>query len=440
MRKLLLATTALAGVALIGTDAQAKPVDSNPIEVTVGGYVDFRAGNFNEDTGNLVDINGPAGSLSDVKRRHNDFLTEWKVNVDAAGKSGSVEYGGRVSFWNGSQFSDGGNGGAGDVRQDQAYVYLSSNYGKVILGDEHGASDLFVYAPTIGANQVDGVYTNFTDPTTLWVAMPTFVDNTEDSTKVTYYTPQLGNESHKVQLGASFAPNYADEGTNVIKYRNAIVGIEDETDYSSASLLNGLTGRNGSANAPYKNLFEFGAQYTGNWNPVNVVLSFNLLTADGESLSDQLFASNSNTVTPYRDFTLWGLGGQVMYGGFTVGGSYVDAGSYNTFSTQGRDQTMWTAGVTYGWNALEVGFSYLNGEGYNNAFQVAGATTTSTDFNYVKSYTAYGFGAAYTWFPGMSTNVDAVIFNQERGDFQTGTTPFVDNDGNVITVTQKLAF
>lgn len=414
MRKLLLATTALAGVAMFAAGAQAA--EQSPLNVAVGGYVDFRAGQFSQDGND----NLPAGATS---QRHHDFETEWKVNVDVTGKAmQGVDYGARVSLWNGSQYNDAGNGGTNNVRSDQAYVYLSGQYGQVTFGDHHGGSDVFVYAPTVGANQVDGIYTDFLDPTTVAVFMPTYIDNTEDNTKVTYVTPQVGNENHKVQLGVTYTPDWAEEGQNVIKYRN------------TSGVL-----QNYSAAGHYKNIFEIGGQYQGNFNPVNVVLSFNVVTGDGE---DKAPTTISTVTGPMRDFTAYMFGGQVGYAGFTIGGSYADVGNFATVTGQNDDQSVWTAGIKYEWDKLGVAFSYLGGEGYYNSFARQGSTALNTinDVNYVESFNAYGFGATYNWFPGLSTSLDTVFFTQERADRAAVGDAFDDNDGHVVVLSQKLTF
>ena len=48
MRKILLATTALVGFAVAGAAQAAAPASTSPINVTVGGSVDFLAGAFHE--------------------------------------------------------------------------------------------------------------------------------------------------------------------------------------------------------------------------------------------------------------------------------------------------------------------------------------------------------------------------------------------------------
>lgn len=405
MRNLLLATTALVGIAALAPAAQAQTKDS-PLNVNIGGYVDFRAGAFTESD----DILGaPAASATAAERRNHDFLTEFKLNVDVDGKAArGIEYGGRVSLWNAATAS--GKAGSTEVQTADAYVFLSGAYGKVVLGDHNGASDLFVYAPTVGLGQVDGQYTNFTDPTTLAPAMPAYIENgTDYSTKATYMTPQVGNDKHKVQLGVSYAPNVLDAGMNAVKYSTA----------GAASL------------ASYRNFVEGAVQYQGSFSPVNVVLSGQVISANAE---------NSNfTNAAYQDFVSWGLGGQVAYAGFTVGGSYVDAGSFGAATNtatgveQDKDQYTWSAGLKYEASKWAAAFSYLNGKGYFNGFSGAAAPTSSNSA-YASDFNAYGVGGTYTWFPGMATQLDYVHFDQERSDVTS------KNAGNVVVLSQKLTF
>ena len=54
--------------------------------------------------------------------------------------------------------------------------------------------------------------------------------------------------------------------------------------------------------------------------------------------------------------------------------------------------------------------------------------------NYVSQFNAYGAGATYTWFPGLTSAVDAVMFTQDV-DGQFG-----HNDGYVLMLSQKLTF
>ena len=194
MLKVLLSLTALVGVAIAGA-AYAGPGPVSPITLNVGGYNDFAAGIFHESQGVF---GGTA------KTNNHDFEDEFKINFDAMGKaSNGMEYGANISLWNGPEVGNSWTGGANTVELNSAYVWMSGMFGKLLLGDEHGASDLFVYAPTVGEGQIDGRYMDFVSPFKLARFQASGVDNTEHSTKVTYYTPKVGNEENKLQFGIS---------------------------------------------------------------------------------------------------------------------------------------------------------------------------------------------------------------------------------------------
>ncbi|HAX91754.1 MAG TPA: hypothetical protein DCY07_06060 [Rhodospirillaceae bacterium] len=372
MRKLLLATSAL--VAFAGAAQAAE----SPIQVTLGGSVDFRAAMFQESEKLMAGVN--------TGRRGSDFNTGYELTVAAEGKAANgITYGASVNLDNDQARAADGQ----SVVMDNAYVWVAGTFGKVQMGDEHGASLLFVYAPTVGENQIDGYYTNFVDSTTLARFQPTYVSMTEDTTKVTYFTPKVGNANHKVQLGVSYVPN-AEQGTTV-------------------SLYDDVKG--------YKNQTEVAAQYTGKFDALSVTVSPMMTTGQGEG--------DKNTVAS-RDYTTWGLGAQVAYAGFTVGGSYVDAGHMNTTTAQTDDQDVWTAGVRYGFDKVTVAANYMNGQGYYNTLVGADA--------YVEDFDAIGLGATYTWFPGLATAADAVFFDQDRA----GTTS--SNKGHVLMLSQKMSF
>ena len=387
MRKVLLATTALVGVAFAGG---AQAAATSPISLNVGGYTDFVAGQFHE-----------AQSTGSTTRANHDFETEFKLSFDALGKAANgVEYGANVSLWNGSEVGNLWVGGGTTAAVNSAYVWLSGAFGKILFGDEHGASDLFVYAPTVGEGQVDGRWRDFVDAHTLAYLPASGVDNTEHSTKITYYTPKVGNESNKVQLGVSYAPNLYDYGQNVDSY----------------------VGTNG--NSPYKDVIEADLQYTGKVSSVDVTASAQLVTGTaGTNAATVLTAANAS------NFTAWGLGAQAAYNGFTVGASYADNGHYNASAGQNKDQDVWTVGGKYEFDKVAVGVSYLTGEGYANYLTNSAGTKTSS---YVDSFDAYSAGATYTWFPGLTSNVDGVFFDQSA--------TVGSNQGYVLLLSQKLTF
>ena len=408
MRKVLLATTALVGVAIAGAAHAAAP--TSPITLTVGGYTDFVAGFYHEAQGAT-----PAG---DGKATSRDFETEYKLNFDAIGKAANgIEYGANISLWNGPEVGNIWQGGGSTVELNSAYVWLSGAFGKVMMGDEHGATDLFVYAPTVGEGQVDGRYQDFVDPTVLARFMPSGIDNTEHSTKITYYTPKVGNDMNKVQVGVSYTPNMYDYGQQVSKYETSGTGAVNSTL------------------SPYQDVVEGGVEYWGNFHPVSLALSANITTgaagANGAGVP-AIYANTPGFSSSFQDYTTAGVGGQLTFAGFTAGASYVDEGRYGTTHGQNKAQDVTTLGGKYEFDKVGVAASWLTGEGYDNLLAGAGGRLNST--NYVSRFNAEGLGATYTWFPGLTSNADGVLFQQSDDSV-------VDhNDGYVLLVSQRLAF
>jgi hypothetical protein len=305
----------------------------------------------------------------------------------------------------------------------------------LLLGDAHGATDLFVYAPTVGEGQVDGRYMDFVSPLTLIRFYASGIDNTEHSTNVTYYTPKVGNDNHKVQLGLTYEPNMYDYGSNVIKI-----------DIPNATFGNDRTV------SPYQDVIKGAVAYTGNFNPVNFALSAQVITgsSSGGLLSGTTLGFNAPAAVAgtahggrAQDFTAWGLGTQVGFGGFTVGGSWTDMGRYMTTHGQNKTQESMSLGGKYEFDKVGVAASWLNGSGYNNMFAsvanggAGGAITPAsavTEINYVSSFNAYGAGATYTWFPGLTSAIDGVWFNQDVRDQRD------HNEGYVLLLSQKMTF
>jgi outer membrane protein OmpU len=426
MRKILLATTALIGVAFAGAAHAAAP--ASPISLNVGGYNDFIAGLDNGGT--AIAAGGKA-----VKR---NFEDEFKIAFDALGKaSNGVEYGANVSLWNGAEVTNtgvsGGDndvtntpwaGGHNTVQLNSAYVWLSGAFGKAMFGDEHGASDLFVYAPTVGEGQIDGRYMDFVSSATTaaFAIRPSGFDNTEHSTKITYYTPKVGSDTNKVQLGVSYAPSLYNYGQNL-------------TATSSANVI-----------SPYQDIVEGVAQYTGSFKPVNVTASAQWIHGgNGHAALNTTAMGGANNVlgttvnTPggvAKSFNAWGLGTQVAFNGFTLGGAYNSLGDYNTVETQNRAQNSFNLGGKYEFDKVGVALSYIHGKGYDNL--IAGGTAAGSATNYVSRYNAAGAGATYTWFPGLTSNIDGVLFGQEIANPATAGNGTVG--GYTLLVSQRLAF
>ncbi len=371
MRKILLATTALVGFAMAGA-AQAATA---PIDVTVGGSVNFVAGAFHESK---------AAGATDSSS--GDFETIYSLAFGVKGKTCcGIEYGGDLVLDNDIDAEDNFIGSSNNVAVSKAAIFMSGRYGKLQLGDARGATDI-----TVGAPNISGVrYLDFLSVTSFAKGFVVGIDGKDHSTNVTYYTPQMGNDLGKLQAAVTYTPNFNDYGSDVILARTSL-------------------------NA-YKNLIKGALAYTGNIQSVAVKASASII--NGASDSD----------ASVRDFTAWGFGAQAGYKGVTLGANYVEKGHYSMIAGETKDQQMYGAGVKYEFDKYAVGFNYMGGDGYSRALTGTGTA------DYVKTFNTYGFGGTYTWAPGLTTNVNGVLFNQET---DAGT----DNDGYVLLVSQKLAF
>ncbi len=395
MRKILLATTALVGFAVAGA-AQAA---TSPLNVTIGGSVDAVAGQFHESK---------ASAPTSLRSSH-DFETLYALNFGVTGKASGFEYGGNLTLDNAPDISDGFSGSNGGISVTTADIFLSGAFGKVQLGDARGATDLALSTPTVGEGQVTGRYIDFLDTASFAKNLVVGVDGTDHSTNITYFTPKVGNDTNKVQAAVSFVPQFYNYGSSVVKYQGN----------NANNSTNGLS--------PYKDVLKGAVAYTGTFKPVTIGASAHIITgsADTTVTNNQAWIANA-LAGKVRDFTAWGLDAQAAAEGFTLGVNYVDQGHYNTVGAQNKDQQQFGAGLKYEFSKVAVGVSYLGGEGYSNTLSVSGG-------NYVKEFNSYGAGGAYTWAPGLTTNLDGVLFDQK-------TEGNVKNDGYVLLVSQKLAF
>jgi hypothetical protein len=401
------------------------------MEVTVGGYNDFRAGFFDHAYGNAA-----TAGMAGVRERHEDFQNEFQLEIEAKDKTSSgIEYGAVASLWNGANDTVGTDPGRDGVRLHQAYGFVNGSWGQVRAGDEHGASDFHVAAPMtydFGA-QVDGNYTEFLSQAEIFAVRPLFLNDDENSTKITYITPKLGMNGHSVQMGVSYLPNLSDAGQTVVltdPVSGAVPLVGGDPSSTGAAP--------GNARSRYQDVVEVGGRYEGAWmDKLNVLAGFAVHTGEGTN-NFTTWDTGGSITNGAQDFFAWDIGAQVSYAGFTVGGSYADAGRYNTDrgGVQNRDQTVWTAGATYKFDRASIGGSYLNGEGYSPNFAAAAVGPANNSF-YVQDYEAWGIGAGYSLFDGMVTSVDAVWYDQDRPAAGAGSG---DVDGYVVILSNRVAF
>lgn len=276
------------------TAAQAQ------LELTLGGSYNFEAGITQED--NVVGIDN----------RPSKFLNETEINADISGSTEyGLDYGAHITLLADLTEDAAGRG----TNAAETYLYLSGNFGRVVLGDAVGPEETFrkdgsTFAYGTGGINGDWYY---------FAAWPTgqefnvrpglrLAHGTQDqygiysnASKVQYYTPSFAG----FQLGVAYTPDVGDRG----------------------QLFSGRF--NGDA----EQVFSFGALYERDIRDFNIALS--LLGETGDAESDSI-----NNVSD------WGLGGTISYKGFNFGGGYYDW--KDSFSVGNDvDAYSWNLGVGY---------------------------------------------------------------------------------------------
>jgi predicted porin len=346
MKKLLLASTALAAVALAPGEgwAQAAPPAGPPIKLGLGGYFQFY-GVFGEQSDNP----GHPGAS-----RHNfDFKRE-----------GEIWFLGQAKLDNGLMVGV-------DVQLeaescgdqiDESYIWFQGGWGRITLGSENSAAYLLsVGAPTVDAN-FDGQDPNYRlfsgvlgDPragggtavggSSIFGPAPaaggsfkgidaSVVDLTGDSEKITYLSPRIFG----FRAGVSYTPENAEDGTVAGQKGGSFAGMP----------FNNSIGQ-------YSHVFALGANYEGAVGPASLLAGVSYENGDREA--DGLDTSGGRLFKQRR---------QAFSGGFDVGFAGVHFGALyyhddNGFRTAG-DQTSWAVGLTYTMGPLTVGANYYDGQ------------------------------------------------------------------------------
>lgn len=344
MKKLLLSTVAISGLALAAAPAQAEGV-----KLDISGYFKGYAAYTDQD------------EATNTETRSVDFFRDTELHFT-----------GETTLDNGLTVGvaveldvDGADNNAAI---DESYAYLSSNWGRVNMGEEDGAGYLLQVAAPSADSNVDGVRTyiqnvNFTAMPNATIASGTRVsyDMTQSAkdTKVTYLTPVING----FQGGVSYSP---DDGQ-----QNGLVGTR--TDDVEDAL--GAT-------------WEVAARYEGMVN--NIGFAIGAGYAQQELERDLVVTANEAT----DDVTEWNVGLDMDMGAFGLGVAYYenDSGEKDVDGVAGgatidTEETL-VVGVDYTTGPFKLGASYFNSDNYNG-----------TQDEEVTRYTA---GVVYSYGPGMT--------------------------------------
>jgi len=215
----LLASSALVAAATLLTAAPAF-AQQGP-KVGPGGKLDITITGFSRFLWAVGDVKEKIGG----QQSSSDFRNDTEVHIVARGRDEStgLRYGATIEFEADTNRTD---------NTDETWVILAGTFGEFRFGDEDGAADnmkIGGFTVAVGTGGIDGTVVD-----TGLVVGPT---NSDDATKIVYYTPTLGG----FQLGVSYTPNANSGGDNL-----AATNVDGFKDWVEAGLT--WTGAFGGVN------------------------------------------------------------------------------------------------------------------------------------------------------------------------------------------------
>jgi len=418
MRKILLGTTAVVGLALVAPVAnaqQARPSGPPPLPATsvapagtaaaifetpvgitgagphgadgipnrpttpttsgiivrLGGFFDFSYGNVSDSADKGFFRNG--STLSTAKgRQRNDFRTESEINLYADGVAANgMRYGAVFEL----QMDNVAAGSGTAVDYDELYGFVKGSWGELRFGQEdHAANLMQVRRPSTLWMGSDDAWDEFVVQSGTFGSAPYImsgITDGSDATKLIYLSPQFMG----FDVGASYAPN-SGEGERTQLADSTTTFQRDRTST--------------------ENQISAALRYRGTFGDVGVQAAMTGYWADAAQLSANgvPLAAKPQNINAY-------LAGLVLRAyGFQVGGEYA-WGNYNTTVGNGAlnpgldGSNHWLVGAVYTIGAFQVGAQYGKGT-QDNGTSTTGAALSD------RTQTYLGLGVAYTLAPGMT--------------------------------------
>ena len=351
MKKLLLSSAALCGLAMVATPASAQ------ISLDVGGHFKGYAAYVDQDENN--------GNVNDI-----DFIRNTEVHL--SGET-TLDTGLTVGFHteaevDATQNDLANNVGGDSFNVDESYIYMSGSWGRVNVGDEDGASYLLQVAAPSADSNIDGIR-QFVNPVNygalLTVAdaaaapglLPIIgaqnsggidydADASGKSTKLTYLSPIVSG----FQLGLSYSPDTDAANENGI-------GTDD------------IPGEIGAT-------YEVAGRYEGNFNNVGFILGAGYSSGDLEA-----------DLAGFDDREVFNVGVDLDLGPIGIGAIYREDNGGVDGATADDEETI-VVGVDYTTGPFKLGASYYT---QDNTFAIRDLDTER-----------YSGGVAYSYGPGMS--------------------------------------
>jgi outer membrane protein OmpU len=408
MKKLLLVSTAIAGVALLSSPASAA------LKMDLGGYF--------EGYGLYADNNNPANdSQRDFTfKRDNEIFVNGESTLDNGLTIGAHTQLNIGSTANASTTAitgtgvaiAGGSTGAVTAAQlratttgsntqlvDETYLYASGQWGRVNFGEEDGAAYLLqVAAPSADSNvdgmrvYIQGLNTNNWNANLNGVVLSYQQADFRQADRLTYLTPKFNG----FQAGVSYAPDTSSAFINA------------DTATASTSAGTGVMPFGNVAGA-FKNPWEAAARWDGRFSGVDLSLGGGYSDASAENT-----AASGIGALGSKDLRTYNFGANVAISGFSLGGAYKHTN--NGIEAAGGDKTdtkTWDVGGAYDNGPYHAGLSYFHDTIGNGLMSTTAGAAGLGD----SSVHRYAAGGGYTFGPGMTFrgSVDWGKFNAGGG-------------------------
>jgi predicted porin len=274
---------------------------------------------------------------------------------------------------------------------DETFLFLESDrMGQFKLGVEDSVADLLHVASPNGGVSVDdgdvinvGMYVDTSGAQSVILSSTSLGDmstpggiRNADANRIMYTTPRYAG----FQAGISYAPQAAEDSNT--------------TNNPNYGILN--------SNGRYHDSVEGGLNYREAFGGVGVQLSGGVRYMNQTQELSAFAGVDPGTMFGYS------LGGQLTFGGFTVGGAYRKITSGHDLPAAGLDQRslksdVWSAGARYEIGPYAAGLSCISGEAVG--FETAG-TGDLEHFNCAVSGT-------YTLGPGIRLIGGLFLFDDE---------------------------
>jgi outer membrane protein OmpU len=398
MKKVLLAGSALVGVAMLAAPAQAE------LKLDLGGHFSGYGVYVDQDNDSDVD----------------NFEFRKNTEIHFTGET-TLDNGLTVGVHVEQEVEN-------DQNNNESYAYFSGGWGRVNFGNEDGAAYLLqVAAPSADAN-VDGMRSTISgvripaltangdvDAAALQGVSTALADAGTGST-LDYQHADFGNGPSD-----SLQANPVDRLTYLTPKFN---GFQAGVSYAPEATLNTGIVAMGDDTTGFENLWEIAARWDGSFEGVG--LSF------GAGYSHA-----SDEATGGDDLETWNVGASAAWNQFSVGGSYLH-------SEEANDSKTWVVGAAWDNGPWHVGASYLNAK-----FDNAGISATATLDNSAQSNDLdterFTVGGGYAFGPGMTfrgaLSWGSVDGGSVTNDLGTGTARVSsDEDFTMVTIGTDIRF